>query len=75
MQSIAGTKEEIYELIDRVPGEELIAIRRFVQFVLAQIYDDEELSPEGERLLAEGRESLNSETVYTHEQVRAELGL
>ncbi|MDQ2900124.1 MAG: hypothetical protein M3Y07_10025 [Acidobacteriota bacterium] len=75
MQAIADTKEEIYELIDRVPGEELIAIRRFVEFVLAQVYDDEELSPEGIALLEEGRRSLENETVYTHEQVRAELGL
>ena len=81
--SSTNPKQQAHELIDRMaPGQVsavvglLVAMLDPVSVALANApYDDEPISAEEEKSLAEAREWLKHNEPIPHEQVLAELGI
>jgi hypothetical protein len=77
------TKQHAHELIDRMaPGQVSVAVSLFeimldpVSRAIANApYDDEPVTAEEEKSLAEAREWLKHNEGIPHEQVLAELGI
>ncbi|MDQ6707028.1 MAG: hypothetical protein M3Z85_13765 [Acidobacteriota bacterium] len=69
--------QQLHLLIDQLSPEAIHAISAVAHVIRhAELeYDDEELSEEGKRMLAEGRHSLATESLTEHEDFRRELGL
>ena len=80
---MANTKEHAYELIDRLPPTQLSAVVGLLEAMLDPVsraianapFDDEPVTAEEEKALAEAREWLEHNKAIPHEQVLAELGI
>jgi len=80
---MADPKDHAHELIDRLPPTQLPAAVRLLEAMLDPVsraiaaapLDDELLSPEGEKALAEAREWSKHNQPTPHDQLLAELGL
>ena len=78
----ATTREALHRLIDELPDDEAEWLLEALQtadpvarsLALAPI-DDEELSPQDEGALQEGRDAIARGETLTTEQLRRELGL
>jgi len=76
-------KEHAYELIDRLPPTQLSAVVGLLEAMLDPVsraianapFDDEPVTAEEEKSLAEAREWLKHNKAIPHEQVLAELGI
>jgi hypothetical protein len=76
-------KEHAYELIDRLPPTQLSAVVGLLEAMLDPVSraianapcDDEPVTAEEEKSLAEAREWLKHNKAIPHEQVLAELGI
>jgi len=77
------TKERAHELIERLPASQLAAVVGLLEAILDPVayaianapVDDEPLSADEERAVAEAREWLRHNQPIPHEQVLAELGI
>jgi hypothetical protein len=80
---MANTKEHAYELIDRLPPTQLSAVVGLLEAMLDPVsraianapFDDQPVTAEEEKALAEAREWLKHNKAIPHEQVLAELGI
>ncbi len=80
---IAQEKQHIHELIDRLAPTQVTAVRGLLEAMInpagesvaIEKIDDEPLTPEDERALAEAAEWSKHNEPITHEQVLAELGI
>jgi hypothetical protein len=80
---MADTKEHAHELINRLPPTQLSAVVGLLEAMLDPIslaianapFDDEPLSAEEKKALAEAREWSKQNKGVPHEQVLAELGI
>jgi hypothetical protein len=80
---MANTKEHAYELIDRLPPTQLSAVVGLLEAMLDPVsraianapFDDEPVTAEEEKALAEAREWLKHNKAIPNEQVLAELGI
>ena len=81
-----AVKRQIKDLIDGMPPDELLVIKRFIQYVrdmedpflrnLAEApWDDEPLSDEDMAALAEAKEDIKAGRLIPHEEVMREFGL
>jgi hypothetical protein len=79
-------RDELRQLLDQLPDQDLYTAKRFLAYlrntrdpVMQKLvetpYDDEPLTEEDEAALAEAWEAIARGEVYTHEEVRRELGL
>ncbi len=76
-------KEHAYKLIDRLPPTQLSAVVGLLEAMLDPVsraisnapFDDEPVTAEEEKSLAEAREWLKHNKAIPHEQVLAELGI
>ncbi len=71
-------KQALHELIDRMPGEAVHALRAIAQLLVHREmeYDDEELSPEFAAKLREAQESFaRGEPGIPHAEILREFGL
>jgi hypothetical protein len=77
------TKQQVYELIDRMAPGQVAAVVGLLEVMLDPVsvalanapYDDEPVTAEEEKSLAEAREWLKYNKGIPHEQVLAELGI
>jgi len=80
---MADTKEHAYELIDRLPPNQLSAVVGLLEAMLDPVslaianapIDDEPFTAEEEKTLGEAQEWLKHNKGIPHEQVLAELGI
>jgi hypothetical protein len=80
---MSDPKEHAHELINRLPPKQLTAVVGLLEAMLDPVsraiatapVDDEPLTPEEEKALAESEEWLKHHNPIPHEQVLAELGL
>ena len=81
-----AVKRQIKDLIDGMPPDELLVIKRFIQYVrdledpflrnLAEApWDDEPLTDEDIAALAESKEDIKAGRLIPHEEVMREFGL
>ena len=81
-----AVKRQIKDLIGGMPPEELLAVKRFIQYVrdmedpflrnLAEApWDDEPLSDEDIAALEEGKEDIKAGRLISHEEITREFGL
>jgi hypothetical protein len=80
----ASNKQHAHELIERLPASEIVTAVRFLEFMLLDPVaraianapaDDEPVTEEEERAVAEAREWLKHNKAIPHERVLAELGI
>ena len=77
------TKQEAYELIDRMAPGQVTAVVGLIEIMLDPVsraianasFDDEPVTAEEKQSLAEAREWLKHNKGIPHEQVLAELGI
>ena len=77
------TKQQVYELIDRMAPGQVATVVGLLEVMLDPVsvalanapYDDEPVTAEEEKSLAEAREWLKHNKGIPHEQVLAELGI
>jgi hypothetical protein len=82
-QVSSNEKQQAHELIDRLAPSQLSAVVGLLQAMLDPVaraisnapIDDEPLTPEEEKALAESREWLEHNPGIPHEQVLDELGI
>jgi len=78
-------REELHELVDKLPDDELNAARRFLEYIrhhgdpflkklMEAPIDDEPVTEEEEALVAEAREELTRGETISHEEVKREFG-
>ena len=80
---MADNKDRAYELIDRLPPAQLSAVVGLLEAMLDPVsravanaaVDDQHVTPEEEKALAEAREWSKHHPGIPHEQVLAELGI
>jgi hypothetical protein len=80
---MSNAKEHAHELIERLPPSQLAAVVGLLESMLDPVaraiaqapVDDEPLTPQGEKALAEAQEWLKDHKPIPHEQVLAELGI
>ena len=81
-----AVKRQIKDLIDGMPPDELLVIKRFIQYVrdmedpflqnLAEApWDDEPLSDEDMAAIAEAKEDIKAGRLIPHEEIMREFGL
>ena len=81
-----AVKRQIKDLIDGMPPEELLVIKRFIQYVrdmedpflrnMAEApWDDEPLTDEDIAALEEGKEDVKAGRLVSHEEIMREFGL
>jgi hypothetical protein len=76
-------KQHAHELIDRMAPGQVSAVVGLLEMILDPVtravarapYDDEPVTPEDEKALAEAREWSKHNKSIPHEQVLAELGI
>ena len=80
------TKQELKDLIDDLPGRELHALKRYVQFLryaddplgrtLAEApWDDEPVTQEDLEAIEESNRDIAAGRVISHEDLKKELGI
>jgi len=80
---MADTKEHAHELIERLAPRQVTAVVGLLEAMLDPVslaianapIDDEPITPEEEKAIAEAREWLKHNPGIPHEQVLAELGI
>ena len=80
---IAQEKQHVHQLIDRLAPTQVTAVRGLLEAMInpagesvaIEKIDDEPLTPEDERALAEAAEWSKHNEPITHEHVLAELGI
>jgi hypothetical protein len=80
---MSGTRQHAHELIDRLPEAQLSALVGLLETIVDPVtaalrnapVDDEPITDEEERAVAEAREWLKHNEGIPHEQVLAEFGL
>lgn len=80
---MADTKEHAHELIERLAPRQVTAVVGLLEAMLDPVsyaianapLDDEPVTPEERKAIAEAREWLNHNPGIPHEQVLAELGI
>ncbi len=83
MPTTTGTKEHAHKLIERLAPNQVAAVVGLIEAMLDPVssaiaqapVDDETVTPEEEKALAEAREWLKEHQPIPHEQVLAELGI
>jgi hypothetical protein len=75
LKSMSDTRQHAHELIDRMPETQLSALVGLLETIVTPPFEDEEISDEEERAVAEAREWLKHNTPIPHEEVLAEFGL
>jgi hypothetical protein len=83
MPDIAQERRQLHGLVDRLGPSELQAVRHLLEVMLHPLsrklarapVEDEEISAEEERAVAEAKEWLKHNQPIAHEQVLADLGL
>jgi hypothetical protein len=79
-------RQELREIVERLPSEELYGARRylgyliasedpFVQSLLEAPWDDEPLTAEEEALVEEGWRAVKEGDVVSHEEMKRRLGI
>lgn len=79
-------RSRLLQLAERLPGDEIPAATRYLEFLTSRrdpylLYlmsvpeDEEELSAEGRRLLAEGWEDIKAGRLMGSDEAKQELGL
>jgi len=82
----ATLRDELHELVDQLPDEELDAAHRFVEYLrhhgdpflkklMDAPLDDEPVTEEEEALVAEAWEDVKAGRLHSLEDVKKELGL
>lgn len=74
---MSDTRRHAHQLIDRMPEAQLNGLVRFLETIGAPgvAFEDEEITEEEERAVAEAREWLKHNKPMPHEDVLAEFGL
>ena len=72
---MSDTRQHAHELIDRMPETQLSALVGLLETIVDPSFEDEEISDEEERAVAEAREWLKNNKAIPHEEVLAEFGL
>ena len=80
---MSNPKEHAHELIERLPPSQLTAVVGLLEAMLDPVFraiaqapvDDEPLTTQEERALAEAQEWLKHHKPIPHEQVLADLGI
>jgi hypothetical protein len=75
LKSMSDTRQHAHELIDRMPETQLSALVGLLETIVTPPFEDEEISDEEERAVAEAREWLKHNNPIPHEEVLAEFGL
>jgi hypothetical protein len=83
LKSMSNTRQHAHELIDRMPETQLSALVGLLETIVDPVaatlrnapIEDEEISEEEERAVAESIEWLKHNKPIPHEQVLAEFGL
>jgi hypothetical protein len=83
LKSMSDTRQHAHELIDRMPETQLSALVGLLETMIDPVaaalrnapFEDEEISEEEERAVAESIEWLKHNKAIPHEQVLAEFGL
>ena len=81
-----AVKRQIKDLIDGMPPDELLVIKRFIQYIrdledpflrnLAEApWDDEPLSDEDMAAIAEAEADIKAGRLVSHEEIMREFGL
>jgi hypothetical protein len=80
--SVDQERQQAHAYLDRLPPAQLSAVRALLETMLEPAaalagvpFEDEEISEEEERAVAEAREWLKPNQPIPHEQVLAEFGL
>jgi hypothetical protein len=77
-------RDILHDLIDRIPDEELLAAKRFLEYlVVSPAYraalsappDDEPVTDEDVAAIARAREEVLSGKVISHDEILREFGL
>ncbi len=80
------TKQELKDLIDGLPGQELHAVKRFIQYIrdvddplirlMAEApWDDEPVTQEDLDAIEESNRDIVAGRVVSHQDLKAELGI
>ncbi len=80
------TKKRLYALIERIKGDDLHAVERYLEYVAVSgdpvlralenaPEDDEPLTQEDVEALEEGRRALEAGDVISNEELKQELGI
>jgi hypothetical protein len=75
LKSMSDTRQHAHELIDRMPEVQLSALVGLLETMVDREIEDEEISDDEERAVAEAREWLKHNKPIPHEEVLAEFGL
>ncbi len=75
LKSMSDTRQHAHELIDRMPEAQLSALVGLLKTIVTPHLEDEEISEDEERAVAEAREWLKHNKPISHEEVLAEFGL
>jgi hypothetical protein len=75
LKSMSDTRQHAHELIDRMPEVQLSALVGLLETMVDPAIEDEEISDDEERAIAEAREWLKHNKPIPHEEVLAEFGL
>ena len=78
------TRDSLHDLVDRIPENELLAARRFLEYLTvspalraAQMapVDDEEVTAGDEQAIARAKADIEAGRVSSHDDVLKEFGL
>jgi hypothetical protein len=72
---MSDTRQHAHELIDRMPETQLSALVGLLETIVTPPLENDEISEEEERAVAEAREWLKHNNPIPHEEVLAEFGL
>jgi hypothetical protein len=86
MEIVSTAKEELHELVDDLPEAEVVAARRYLQYlrdmrdpVLRSVQeaslDDEPVTAEEEAAVAVARAQVERGEVVSHDEMKRRLGL
>jgi hypothetical protein len=75
LKSMSDTRQHAHELIDRMPETQLSALVGLLETIVTPPLENDEISEEEERAVAEACEWLKHNNPIPHEEVLAEFGL
>jgi hypothetical protein len=75
LKSMSDTRQHAHELIDRMPETQVSALVGLLETIVTPPLEDEEISDEEERAVAESIEWLKHNKGIPNEEVLAEFGL